>query len=94
VRERARRVDRDDAYVRSLLADVADERGDEGRLADAGRSGDADRIGATRLRVDLLHELVREGVRVLDERDRARERALVAGPHAGRERLPREVAAR
>ena len=46
VRERARRVDRDDADRRVALADVADERRDEARLADAGRPGEADRVGA------------------------------------------------
>jgi hypothetical protein len=42
LRERARRVDGDDADCRVVRANVADERGDEARLADAGRSGDAD----------------------------------------------------
>ena len=45
LRERARRVDRDHADRAALLADVPDQRRDETRLADAGRPGDADRVG-------------------------------------------------
>ena len=46
LRERARRVDRDDADRDVLRAHVAQERRDEARLADAGRPGEADRVGA------------------------------------------------
>ena len=79
--------------VRSSLAHVADERADQRRLADAGRAGDADHERRARLRVELAHELVRERVAVLDERDRARERAPVAGADAGGEILERPRAA-
>ena len=64
--------------VWSCAADVADERADQARLADAGRAGDADRVGAAGVRVELADELVGERVAVLDEGDRARERAPVA----------------
>ena len=46
VRERARRVDGDDADGLLEPAHVAEERADQARLADAGRPGDADRVGA------------------------------------------------
>ena len=76
-----------DADGLSARADVADERGDQARLADARRPGDADDVRGARLRVDLADELVRERVAVLDERDRPGERAPVALAHAGGERL-------
>jgi hypothetical protein len=41
----------------------------------------------TRQRIEVAHDLVGERVAVLDERDRACERASVASAHAGRERL-------
>ena len=44
------------------------------------------------LRVEVADELVRERVGVLDERDRPRERAAVAGAHARDERLARPLA--
>ena len=46
-----------------------------------------------RVRVELADELVGERVAVLDERDRARERAPVAGADACDERLARPVRA-
>ena len=79
LRERARRVDRDDADLAPVGAHEADERRDEARLADAGRPGDPDGVRTARLRVDVADDLVGERVAVLDERDRARERAPVAG---------------
>src|SRR5256886_17638654 len=93
LREGARGVDGDDADRLAVLADVSDERRDQARLADAGRARDPDRVGAPRFRVDVANELVRERVRVLDERDRARESALVARSDTRSGRLPREVAA-
>ena len=92
LRERARRVDRDDADRLLVAADVADERADQARLADPGRPGDADRVRAPRLRVELADELVGERVGVLDERDRARERPPVAAAHALDQRLARPLA--
>src|SRR4029077_7925763 len=73
----------------ALLAQVWDQRGDQARLADAGRPGDADRVRAPRLRIELANELCRERVGVLDERDRPRERPAVAGPDAVDETLAR-----
>ena len=67
---------------------MPDQRGDEARLADAGRAGDADRVRGTGLRVEVGDDAVRERVAVLDERDRACERAPVAVADAGGERLP------
>ena len=93
VRERARRIDGDDADARVLRAHVAYERGDEARLADAGRPGHADRVRRAGLRVEIGDDVVGERVAVLDERDRARERAPVAVADAGGERLPCPVAA-
>src|SRR5207253_10830456 len=77
VRERARRIDRDDADCLAVLADSTDERRDQARLADAWRARDPDGIGAPRIRVDVADELVRERVRVLDERDRADRKSVV-----------------
>ena len=93
LRERARRVDGDDADRRCPRADEPYERGDEARLADAGRAGDADRVRVAGPRIELAHDAVRERVAVLDERDRARERAPVARADAGRKCLARPVAA-
>ena len=93
VGERARGVDRDHADRRARFADVADERRDQGRLADPGRAGDADGVGSARVRINLPDEVVRERVGVLDERDRARKRPLLPGTDARGERLAGEVAA-
>ena len=54
------------------------QRADQRRLADPGRPGEADDLGAAGVRVDLADELPALGAVVLDERDRARERAAVA----------------
>ncbi len=89
--ERARRVDGEDADRPLLRAHVTDERGDEAGLADAGRPGHADGVGAARLRIDIAHELGGHRVAVLDERDRPRERPPVARADALRERLARPV---
>src|SRR5207244_3867331 len=74
LRERTRGIDGDDSNRPLPPADVADELGDERGLADTGRPGHSDRIGAARVRVDVPDELVGEWVGVLDERDRACER--------------------
>ena len=92
LRERARRVDRDDADRPARLPHVADERADQRRLADARRAGDADDERRARLRVEVADELVRERVAVLDERDRPRERAPVAA--RGRRRRDRRASRR
>ena len=75
-----------------LCTNVADDRADQRRLAHAGRPGDADGVRAAGLGVEVADDVVRERLRVLDQRDRACERAPVAGPNAGRERLSGEVA--
>ena len=92
-RERARRVDGDDADAPAEAARMADERADERRLADARRPGDADRRGATRARVDPPHDLGAIGLPVLHEGDRAGERAPVSGEDAGDELVLRPAAA-
>ena len=79
--------------VSSRCAREADERRDERRLADAGRAGDPDRVRVAGLRVEVGDDRVRERVAVLDERDRAGERAVVAVADACRERLARPVTA-
>jgi len=56
------------------LGDGADQR----RLADSGRAGEADDGGIAGVRIDLLDELPTLRAVVLDERDRARERAAIA----------------
>ena len=61
--------------VSLLLAHLTDQRRDQGRLPHARRARDADHEGCARLRIQLLDELVRERVAVLDQRDRARERS-------------------
>src|SRR5262245_41931859 len=43
------------------------------------------------LRIEVVHDLVGESVAVLDERDRAGERAPVAGAHGLHERLARPL---
>jgi hypothetical protein len=45
----------------------------------------------SRLRIEVADDFVGERIGVLDERDRPRESAPVAGANAGSERLPREV---
>ena len=64
--------------VRSVGADVLDERGDERRLPDSRRAGHADDRRLAGLGVELADERIRERVAVLDERDRPRERAAVS----------------
>ena len=50
--------------------------------------------GAAGLGIELADERIRERVAVLDERDRARERAPIAAAHAGDELLERPLPAR
>jgi hypothetical protein len=57
--ERARRVNGNDPDGRVTLANVPDERADEARLPDAGRSGDADRVRIAGLGLELPDKLVR-----------------------------------
>ena len=78
---------------RLALAHEPDQGRDEARLADPGRAGDADRVRLAGVGIEVGDEVVRERVAVLDERDRARERAPVAGANAGGEGLTGPVAA-
>jgi hypothetical protein len=91
--EGAGRIDGDHADASAGRADVADERADQARLADTGRAGNPDCVGAARVPIELAHELVGERVRVLDERDRPCERAPVGGADALRQRLECPLAA-
>ncbi len=92
VRERARRVDRHDTDLDVSLAHEPQKRRDQARLADAGRAREADRVHAARLRVELRDEVVGDRVAVLDERDRASERAAIPAADAGGEGLTGPVA--
>ena len=67
LRERTRRVDRDHADRAPLFADVPDQRRDQTRLADARWAGDADRVRAAGLGIDVVDEVIRERVAVLDQ---------------------------
>src|SRR4051794_26302943 len=93
VRERARRVDRDDADLLLAIPGEADERRDERRLADARRPRHSDGVRMPGLGIEIGHDLVRERVAVLDQRDRARERTWVAVADARSQRLARPVTA-
>src|SRR5439155_24977189 len=70
LRERARGVDGDDTDREPETADVRQQRRDQAGLADSGRPGDADCVRMTGVRVEVTDDLVREWVRVLDERYR------------------------
>src|SRR5262249_11013118 len=89
LRERARRVDRHDPDGEPAFADERDERRDQARFPDTGRAGDADRVGATGVRVEVVDDLLRERVAVLAQRDGACRRAPVAGASRFDERLAR-----
>src|SRR5439155_10788362 len=91
LRERAGRVDGDHACGRAEGTNVREQRGDQARLADARRPRDADRVGLPGGRIEVAHELVRQRIGVLDQRDRSRERAAIAGAHAVHERLARPL---
>src|SRR5919106_801302 len=89
LREGARRVDGDDPHARLRLAHMADQRADQAGLADAGRTGDADRVRPARLGVKGPDQLVGERIGALDEGDRAGEGAAVAGANALEQGLER-----
>src|SRR5439155_1496480 len=91
VRERAGRVDRDDPDRLLLRPDEPDQRRDQAGLPDAGRPGDTDRVRSARLRVDVPHQLVRERIAILDERDRPGQRAPVARAHGLGQALARPL---
>jgi hypothetical protein len=77
--ERRARVDREHGDLAVARAAQLDERADQRRLAGARRAREADDGRVAGARVDLADERPALRVVVLDERDRARERALVAG---------------
>src|SRR5438067_886055 len=93
LRERTRRIDRDDADRDLALADVADQRGDEARLPDPGRAGHSYRIRRAGLWIEIGDDAVRERVAVLHERDGPCEGAPVSLTDAGGEALACPVAA-
>ncbi len=78
-------VDRDDADRAVQSAQVLDERGDQRRFSHARRPCHADDDGVPGLRIELLHDRIRERVPVLDQGDRPRERATIARPYATRQ---------
>ena len=102
VRERARRVDRDDADGLAGARTWRDERGDQARLADARRAREADRVRMAGVRVEPRGRARRRpGRRPRRARSRARARAcrrrgrrrrassvvqIVAGHDVGRRR--------
>ena len=90
-RERAGRIDRDDADRAVAGAQMLDERADQRRLPHSGRPGDADHDGLPRLRIELANERIRERVAVLDQGDRPRERAPVSRSHAARQLVERPL---
>ena len=72
---------------------MANERRDEARLADPRRPGDADRARAPGARIEVVDDAGGEGVAVLHEGDRARQRPPVASGDPRDEALARPVAA-
>src|SRR2546423_14459176 len=70
---------------------MGEQGADQRRLADTGRSGDADDVCAAGLRIELADDLVGERIGVLDKRDRPRKSAPVALADGRRERLARPV---
>jgi len=75
-------VDREHRDLPLDLAQLGGERADQGALADAGRAGEADDPSPAGSRVDLADELPTGWVVGLDQRDRPRQRPLVAGDEA------------
>jgi hypothetical protein len=85
MRERRGRVDREDADGSAGFARRLRERADQGGLADARRSGETHDRRLARVGIYLLDELPTLRPVVLDERDRACQRAAVAVEQALRE---------
>jgi hypothetical protein len=79
VGERRGGVDREDADRALGGAAGPRQRGDQRGLAGAGRAGEAHEHRLAGVRIDLVDDLPALGVVVLHERDRAGQRALVAG---------------
>ena len=84
--ERAGRVDRDHADRESAATKLGRQPIDERALPRAGRTGHADEVGAPGVREDRPHDRRALGALVLDHRDRARDRARIAGEHPVSER--------
>ena len=72
-------VDREHRDLALGLAQLRGQRTDQGALADPGRPGEADDPRLAGARVDLAHQLPAGRVVGLDQRDRPRQRPLVAG---------------
>ena len=85
--ERARGVDRQHADLAVALAQLAADRPDQGALADPGRAGEADDPRLAGAREQLGDQPVALRIVVLDQADRPRQRALVAGDQALGERV-------
>ena len=92
VRERARRIDGDDADRLLALADVARRARRSGSTCPTpGGPVTPTTPGTPGLRIHLTHERIRERVAVLDERDRTGERPPISPAHAGDELLERQL---
>ena len=76
--DRRRRVDRDDGHGRDAARSLADQGGDERRLAGARRPGDPDRVGAAGPRIELPHRSLRDRRPVLDRGQEPGERPPIA----------------
>ena len=76
--ERRGRVDREHADPLALLAELGHQRVGRGRLAHAGRAGDADDLRVAGVRAERRHHLAQQRRLVLDQRDQPRDRAGVA----------------
>ena len=79
-------IDREHRDLAVGLAQLAGEGADQGALADPGRAGEADDAGLAGARVDLADQLPAGRVVGLDQGDRPRQGALVAGQQALGER--------
>ena len=76
--ERAGGIDGQHADLALCARACATSDADQRALADAGRAGEAHDPRLARVRIDLAHQLPARGVVVLDQRDAASQRALVA----------------
>jgi hypothetical protein len=76
------RIDAQHAHGAAALADLRGQPIDERALARPGRPGDANQIRAAGLREQAGDERGRAGCFVLDQGNRARDRARIAGQQA------------
>src|SRR5439155_26140771 len=80
--EGRRRVHRDDRDAVGRRAVRAGEPVHERALPTAGRTGDADDLGVTGERIERAQRVRGAGLVVLNDREKARDRAFIAGPGA------------